>query len=53
MAKKDKTYMPMGSGGLLRYSEEEKNLIKIKPKQVVFLVTAIVVLEIVLKFVFA
>lgn len=49
---KDRIYMPMGTGGLLRYSEEEKELIKIKPKHVVAIVTAIVVFEILLKFLF-
>ena len=50
MAKKDKIYMPMGTGGLLRYSEEEKELLRIKPMHVVYIVTGIVLLEIVLKF---
>jgi preprotein translocase subunit Sec61beta len=50
---KDKLYMPMGTGGLLRYSEEEKELIKIKPKHVVVIVTVIVVFEILMKIFFA
>lgn len=50
MAKKDKFYMPMGTGGLLRYSEEEKELLKIKPMHVVYIVIAIVMFEIALKF---
>jgi len=49
MAKRDKIYMPMGTGGLIRYSEEEKQLLKIKPKHVVWIVIGIVVLEIALK----
>jgi preprotein translocase subunit Sec61beta len=50
MAKKsDRVYMPMGTGGLLRYGEEEKELIKIKPKQVIAAVAVIVVIEILLK----
>jgi preprotein translocase subunit Sec61beta len=49
MAKKDKVYMPMGTGGLLRYGEEERELIKIKPMQVIIAVVAIVILEILLK----
>jgi len=49
MAKKDKIYMPMGAGGLMRYSEQEKELIKVKPKHVVWIVTGIVVLELILK----
>lgn len=49
MAKKDRMYMPMGTGGLLRYSEEGKELIKIKPKQLIVIVVAVVALELFLK----
>ena len=49
MAKKDKIYMPMGAGGLMRYSEQEKELIKVKPKHVVWIVAGIVILELFLK----
>jgi preprotein translocase subunit Sec61beta len=49
MAKKDKVYMPMGTGGLLRYGEEEEELIKIKPKQVIVAVAVITIIEILLK----
>ena len=49
MAKKDKVYMPSGSGGLIRYGEEGKVLIKLKPEHVAFVVAGIVVFEIVLK----
>jgi len=49
MAKQDKIYMPMGTGGLMRYSEEEKELLKVKPKQVVWIVIGIVILELILK----
>ncbi len=49
MAKEDKIYMPSGIGGLIRYQEEEEQLIKLKPKQVAYIVTAIVVLELVLR----
>jgi len=52
MAKKDKIYMPMGAGGLVRYSEEEKQVIKIKPKQVIYIVIGIVAVEILLKIFF-
>lgn len=48
MAKKDRVYMPMG-GGLMRYSEESKELLKVKPIHVIYIVIAIVVLEIALK----
>jgi preprotein translocase subunit Sec61beta len=50
---KDKVYMPMGTGGLLRFSEEEKVVIKIKPKQVIAIITGLVVFEILLKLFFA
>lgn len=50
MAKKDKVYMPSGMGGLIRYGEEGKVLFKIKPKQLVYIVGVIVVVELVLKF---
>ena len=49
MAKKDKIYMPMGTGGLLRYGEEEERAIKVKPKQVIAIVAALVVAEILMK----
>jgi len=49
---KDKLYMPMGTGGIMRYAEEEEELLKINPKQLVALVTAIVFVEIILKFIF-
>lgn len=50
MAKKDKVYMPSGMGGLIRYGEEGKVLIKVKPMQLVYLTIAIVAAELVLKF---
>jgi preprotein translocase subunit Sec61beta len=50
---RDRIYMPMGTGGLMRFSEEEKVLIKVKPRQVVYLIAGIVALELVLKIIFA
>ena len=47
---KDKVYMPSGIGGLIRYGEEEQQVIKIKPMQIVWLVAGIVVLELLMKF---
>jgi len=49
---KDRLYMPMGSGGLMRYPEEEKEFVKIKPKQLMWFVGGIVVVEILLKIIF-
>lgn len=53
MSKKDKVYMPMGSGGLLRYEEEEKtDLIKLKPQHVVWIVVGLCAAELIAKVVF-
>jgi len=49
---KDKFYMPMGTGGLLRYAEEEKQVFKVNPKQVIIIITTLVVAELLLKFLF-
>jgi len=46
---KDRMYLPMGTGGLLRFAEEEKVVFKVTPKQIVILVTVITALEILLK----
>lgn len=50
---RDRVYMPMGTGGLMRFSEEEKVLIKVKPKHVVYLIAGIVAMELVLKIILA
>ncbi len=51
MASKDKVYVPSGVGGLIRYSEEEKEVVKLKPMHVVWIVVGIAAFEIALKFV--
>ena len=51
-SQKDKVYMPSGIGGLMRYSEEEQPVIKIKPKQIIWVVVGIVGIELLLKFLF-
>ena len=51
-SKKDKIYMPSGVGGLIRYPEEEKEAIKLKPKHVIWIVVGIAVFEILLKIIF-
>jgi len=48
---KDRIYMPMGAGGLLRYQDEEKQVFKIKPKHVVAIVVIISFLEVAIRFV--
>lgn len=50
MSKKEKTYLPLGIGGLIRYGEEEESKIKIKPEQLVYILVGIGVSLIVLKF---
>lgn len=45
--------MPMGTGGLLRYSEEEKQVFKVKPEYVIIIVATLSVVEILLKFLFS
>jgi len=50
MAKKEKTYLPLGIGGLIRYGEEEESKIKIKPEQLVYILVGIGATLIVLKF---
>ncbi|MBS3054986.1 MAG: preprotein translocase subunit Sec61beta [Candidatus Aenigmarchaeota archaeon] len=52
MSKKDRIYMPMGAGGLLRYQDEEKQVFKIKPRHVVILVVLIAFLEVAVRFIF-
>lgn len=47
MPKDEKTYMPAGMGGLMRFGEEEEPLVKIQPKHVVIVVSAIIAIEIV------
>ena len=51
MGKKDKVMMPTGMAGLTRYGDELKNEIKIKPKYLIIFVTAIVIAELILRFV--
>ena len=50
MAKKDRVRMPMGMAGLIRYGEEAKEQIKVKPKYVIAACVAVVILELILRF---
>ena len=43
--------MPMGTGGLIRYAEEEKEVLKLKPKHVIWFIILVIIFELVLKFV--
>jgi len=49
MTKKDKSRLPSGMGGLMRYDEEVKETIKLKPEYVIYFSVAVIVLEMVLK----
>ena len=48
----ERIYMPMGTGGLMRYPEEEKEVIKLKPKHLIWIVIGIAVFELMLKIIF-
>ncbi len=50
MAKEKQFRMPMGMGGLVRYGEEPKQTLKIKPEYVIWLSLFIIFLEVALKF---
>jgi preprotein translocase subunit Sec61beta len=48
MAKSDKVRMPTGMAGLMRYGEEAKDQIKVKPKHVITACIAVVIIEFIL-----
>jgi len=48
MARK-RVILPSGYGGLIRYPEEEKTKIKLKPEHLVWIVVGIIIIEIVLR----
>ena len=50
MAKKDRFRMPSGMAGLVRYGEEAKEQIKVKPKHVIVFCIAVVIIELLLQF---
>jgi preprotein translocase subunit Sec61beta len=50
MAKSDRVSMPTGMAGLMRYGEESKDQIKVKPKYVIIACTVVVVIELLLRF---
>jgi preprotein translocase subunit Sec61beta len=50
MAKKDKSRLPSGMGGLVRYDEEVKETLKIKPEYVIYFSLGVIVLELILRF---
>jgi len=52
MSRKEKRYLPLGIGGLIRYEEEEASKIKLKPEQLVYILIGIGISLIVLRFLF-
>jgi len=48
MAKSDRVRMPSGMAGLMRYGEEAKDQIKVKPKYVIAVCIAVVAIEFIL-----
>lgn len=50
MGKKDKVQMPSGMAGLVKYGNEPKKGIKIKPEHIIAISAGIVVIEVLLKF---
>jgi preprotein translocase subunit Sec61beta len=42
--------MPSGSGGLVRYSDEYKSKVQLKPVHVLIIITVVIVAEIILIF---
>ncbi len=50
MAKKNKFYMPQSTAGLIRYFEESKEAIKLKPEHIIAISFIVIILELVLKF---
>lgn len=49
MSKEEKTYMPAGMGGLMRFGEEEEPIVKIQPKHVIFIIGGVVAMMLVAK----
>ena len=51
MSQKDKIQMPQSTAGLVRYFEESKEAIKLKPEHVVVVCVMIIAIEIAFKFI--
>jgi len=52
MPKKNKTLMPQSTAGLIRYFDESEEKIKLKPEHIIGFSVAIILVEILLKFLF-
>lgn len=51
MSKKDKSVMPQSTAGLIRYFDQGKEAIKIKPEHVLIASAVFIAVEIILKFI--
>jgi len=49
MARKNRIHLPQSTAGLVRYFEESKEAIKLKPEHIVIVCVLVLVLEIALK----
>lgn len=52
MSKQDKIQMPQSTAGLVRYFEESKEAVKLKPEHVVVVCVLIIAAEIAFRFMF-
>ena len=52
MSKKNNIQMPQSTAGLVRYYDQSKTLIKLKPEHILVAAAALVVIELALKFMF-
>ena len=50
MSQKNKIQMPQSSAGLMRYFDDSKEGIKIKPEHLVIICSAIIALEVIFRF---
>jgi preprotein translocase subunit Sec61beta len=50
MTRKNKVQMPQSTAGLVRYFEESKEAIKLKPEHIVIMCVIIIAVEIALRF---
>jgi preprotein translocase subunit Sec61beta len=50
MSKKGRMQMPQSTAGLVRYFDESKESIKLKPQYIVGVCAALIVIELMLKF---
>jgi preprotein translocase subunit Sec61beta len=50
MSKKDKMQMPQSTAGLVRYFDESKESIKMKPEHVVVICVVLIAIELAFKF---